>query len=304
VTVAVETEGLTKRYGERVAVDGLSLRLRAAMVTGFVGPNGAGKTTTIRMLLGLVRPTAGIGRVLGEPLGRPERFLARVGALVEAPAFYPGLSGRDNLRRLARVGGIEARRVAEVLEVVGLADRAGDRFGAYSLGMKQRLGVAAALLPDPSLVIRDEPANGLDPAGIRQMRALLRGLADSGTTVFVSSHLLSEIETICDQLVLIAGGRLRFQGPIGELLAEREPVLRAAPEHARQLGSLARLAERAGYAAWVEDEEVHVRAPLGWAAELNRRAMRAGITLVRLGHARPSLEEAFLAVTEEERVPS
>jgi ABC-2 type transport system ATP-binding protein len=288
ITVAVETEGLTKRYGDRVAVDGLGLRLQAGVVTGFVGPNGAGKTTTIRMLLGLVRPTAGGGRVLGHSLAHPERFLARVGALVEAPPFHPGLSGRDNLRLLARVGGIDPRRVAETLDVVGLASYAGDPFRSGSLGMKKRLGVAAALLPDPLLVLLDEPANGLNPAGIWQMRALLRSLANSGTTAFVSSHLSSEIESICDQLVLIVDGRLRFQGPIGELLANRRPVLRAAPEHAQHLVSLALLAERPGYAAWVEDDEVHVQAPPGWQAELNRER-NAGRHHARAPRSRPAV---------------
>jgi ABC-2 type transport system ATP-binding protein len=295
--LAVETNGLTKHYGDRAAVEGLDLRLRRGAVTGFVGPNGAGKTTTIRMLLGLVRPTTGTGTVLGEPLAHPERYLGRVGALIEAPAFYPALSGRDNLRALARLGGLEPSRIGEALALVGLSGRAADPCRSYSHGMKQRLGVAAALLPDPQLLILDEPTNGLDPAGIREMRGLLRRLADSGVTVFVSSHLLSEVEAICDELVLIAAGRLRFQGSIGELLARQRPVLRATPERPEDLPALVALVAGAGLEPQVEDGAVRVRAPAGWAGVINRRAMNAGITLIGLTAQHPSLEEAFFAAT-------
>jgi ABC-2 type transport system ATP-binding protein len=295
--LAVETRGLTKRYGDRAAVDELDLRLRRGAVTGFVGPNGAGKTTTIRMLLGLVRPTTGKGTVLGEPLTHPERYLGRVGALIEAPAFYPALSGRDNLRALARLGGLEPGRIGEALERVGLSGRATDPVRSYSHGMKQRLGVAAALLPDPQLLILDEPTNGLDPAGIREMRGLLRRVADGGATVFVSSHLLSEVEAICDDLVLIAAGRLRFQGSIRELLDGQRSVLRATPEWPEDLPRLVALVASAGLEPRVEDGEVQVRASAGWAGVINRRAMKAGITLVGLAAQRPSLEEAFFAAT-------
>jgi ABC-2 type transport system ATP-binding protein len=297
--LAVETHGLTKRYGDRAAVEGLDLRLRRGAVTGFVGPNGAGKTTTIRMLLGLVRPTTGTGTVLGEPLTHPERYLGRVGALIEAPAFYPALSGRDNLRALALLGGLESARIAEMLGLVGLSGRAADPVRSYSHGMKQRLGVAAALLPDPALLMLDEPTNGLDPAGIREMRGLLRRLADGGTTVFVSSHLLSEVEAICDDLVLIAAGRLRFQGSIGELLARQRPVLRATPEWPEDLPALVALIVSAGLEPHVEDGAVRVRAPARWAGVINRRAMKAGITLVGLTTEQPSLEDAFFAATED-----
>jgi ABC-type multidrug transport system ATPase subunit len=188
--LAIETRGLTKRYGDDiVAVDGLALRVRRGEVYGFLGPNGAGKTTTLRMLLGLVRPTAGGATVLGAPPGAPEG-LARIGAMVEAPALYPYLSGRDNLRVLAGHAGVAEPRVDAVLEEVGLSARAGDRSRTYSLGMKQRLGVAAALLKDPELLILDEPTNGLDPAGMRDMRRLLRALGEGGRTVLLSSHLL------------------------------------------------------------------------------------------------------------------
>ena len=219
------TSGLTKRFGKRLAVDGLDLRIPAGSITGFVGQNGAGKTTTIRMLLGLIRPTAGTGTVLGHPLGRTSAYLARVGALIEGPTFYPSLSGRENLMVLARLGGLEHARVDEVLVRVGLGPRRLDPFRTYSLGMRQRLGIAAALLPRPELLVLDEPTNGLDPHGIAEIRAMLRSFADEGMTVFVSSHLLAEIQQICEHLVVIEAGRLLFQGGVEELLAARAPEL-------------------------------------------------------------------------------
>src|SRR6059058_291270 len=188
-TPAIETHGLSKHFGQRKAVDGLTISIPAATIAGFVGPNGAGKTTTIRLLLGLVRPSAGSATILGQRLTHPERYLPDVGALVEAPAFYPSLSGWTNLEVLAHLGGYPRSRVGQLLELVGLSDRAKDPVRKYSQGMKQRLGVAMALLPDPDLLILDEPANGLDPLGIIQIRDLLRGLREQGKTIFLSSHL-------------------------------------------------------------------------------------------------------------------
>ena len=222
---AVVTHGLTKRFGKRIAVDGLDLRIPAHSITGFVGPNGAGKTTTIRMLLGLIRPSAGEGTVLGHPLGHARAYLPRVGALIEGPTFYPALSGRENLMVLARLGGIDRKRVDGALERVGLSERGLDPFRTYSLGMRQRLGIAAALLPGPELLVLDEPTNGLDPHGIAEIRAMLRSFADDGMTVFVSSHLLAEIQQICEHLIVIETGRLLFQGGVDELLAARAPEL-------------------------------------------------------------------------------
>ena len=218
-------------------VDAVDIEIPAGVVSGFVGPNGAGKTTTLRMLLGLVRPSDGTGEVLGAGIARPQDYLGQVGALIEAPAFYPTLSGRRNLEVLARLGGGRPGRpgrVGELLDQVGLGERGDDLFRSYSLGMKQRLGVAAALLPEPELLVLDEPANGLDPAGIREIRALLRRLADGGMTVFVSSHLLSEIEAVCDHLVVIDGGRIRFQGPTRALVDGQRSEIVAAPEHAEE----------------------------------------------------------------------
>src|SRR5579872_3964036 len=199
--VAIRARGLTKRYGSRTAVDGIDLDIPTGVIAGFVGPNGSGKTTTIRMLLSFVAPTAGTAEVLGVPVDRPGDYLPRVGALIEGPAFYWWLSGRRNLEILAALGGIPASRVDEVLDVVELRERAADRVLGYSLGMKQRLGIAAALLPRPQLLILDEPANGLDPSGIQDMRRLLARLRDQGVTIFISSHILSELEQIADWIL-------------------------------------------------------------------------------------------------------
>lgn len=291
---------LSKRFKELLAVDGIDIDLPSGVVGGFVGPNGAGKTTTIQLLLGLVRPTSGTARVLGEPIGHPERYLRRVGALIEAPSFYPALSGRRNLEVLTRLGRLDKSRIDEVLALVELTDRANDRVKTYSLGMKQRLGVAAALLPDPELVILDEPTNGLDPAGIREMRSVMRGLADRGITVLVSSHLLREIEAICDHLMMIDHGRIVFQGPISGLLDAQRSGLIARPEHTSDLAKLLALCTAAGKPASIDGEMLHVTAEEDWAAELNRLAFGAGITLRGLEVTRATLEEAFFAITDAE----
>ena len=210
--LAVSTAGLTKRFGDRTVVEDVALAIPAGSVCGFVGPNGAGKTTTIRMLLGLVRPTSGSGMILGGSLAEPATYLRKVGALIEAPAFYPQLSGRENLKVLARLGQLPLAAVDPVLERSGLLARAGDRYRSYSLGMKQRLGIAAAMLAGPELLILDEPTNGLDPAGIVEMRGLIKSFASDGITVLVSSHLISEIEQICDYVVMIRAGRSSTRG--------------------------------------------------------------------------------------------
>ena len=294
--LAIETRELTKRYGEIVAVNDLSLKLPRGGVIGFVGPNGAGKTTTIRMLMGLIRPTSGEAWVLGEPISRPSAYLDKVGALIEAPAFTPQLSGRRNLRALAMLGGQDASRVDPVLDRVGLAGRADDAYKQYSLGMKQRLGIAAALLPDPELLVLDEPTNGLDPAGIREMRALLRSLGDAGKTVFVSSHLLAEVQRMCDRLVILRKGEMIFQGSVDELLAEHAGIV-ASPEDPQQRDALVRLVEAAGHGAEVRDSAVLVRAPASWAATLNVSAMKAGIVLREIRSQTGDLEETVLGMT-------
>jgi ABC-type multidrug transport system ATPase subunit len=222
----IETRNLTKRYGSRIiAVDSLSLTVRRGEVYGFLGPNGAGKTTTLRMLLGLIRPTSGTASVLGRPPGDPES-LARIGALIESPAFYPHLSGWRNLCVIARYAGVPKERIEGALEAVELTDRASDKFRTYSQGMKQRLGVAAALLKDPELLILDEPTNGLDPAGMADMRALIRRLGSGDRTVLLSSHLLGEVEQICDRVGVIRNGKLVAQGTVGELRGQARLLVR------------------------------------------------------------------------------
>lgn len=215
---AIETHGLSKHFGKHAAVDGLTISVPAGTIAGFIGPNGAGKTTTIRLLLGLVRPDAGSAMILGYPLTNSPGYLPRVGALIEAPAFYPSLSARANLEVLARLGGYSSSRVREVLDLVELSDRAHDRVGSYSLGMKQRLGVAMALLPDPDLLILDEPANGLDPLGIIGTRDLLRRLREQGKTIFLSSHLLGELEQVADWLVVLHQGKALYNGSASAFL--------------------------------------------------------------------------------------
>ncbi|MBX6764720.1 MAG: ATP-binding cassette domain-containing protein [Rubrobacteraceae bacterium] len=292
----VETRNLTKRYGRINAVDGLDLTVRRGEVYGFLGPNGAGKTTTLRMLLGLVRPTSGSASVLGGEPGAPEG-LKRVGALVESPAFYPYLSGRDNLRVIARYCGAPPSRVDEMLETVELSGRAKDRFKKYSLGMKQRLGVAAALLKDPELLILDEPTNGLDPKGMADMRELIRRLGRGERTVLLSSHLLGEVEQICDRVGVIRKGHLVAEGTVAELRSKAGLLVRAAP-----LEDAAKIAE-----GLVGVEEVEVSGGLlrlttdpGRAAEINRRLVSAGLDVSELRPAEQSLEEVFLELTAEE----
>src|SRR5262249_31655616 len=225
-TLALATRGLRKSYGKRLALDGLDLSVPAGVVYGFLGPNGAGKTTTMRLLTGLLHPDAGSIELLGRPFARGDRHrLFEVGALVESPSFYPYLSGRANLRELATAGApVPQTRVEALLELVGVRERAKAKVSSYSLGMKQRLGIAGALLSDPKLLLLDEPANGLDPAGIVAMRETLRHLASIGKTVFVSSHLLAEVQVLADVVGIIAKGRLVREGPLESLLTDQGVV--------------------------------------------------------------------------------
>ena len=298
-SLAVSTTGLTKRFGDRTVVDGVNLAIPGGAVCGFVGPNGAGKTTTIRMLLGLIRPTSGSGSILGGSLTDPASYLHKVGALIESPAFYPQLSGRDNLKALARLGQIPAATIETALARVGLADRAGDKYRSYSLGMKQRLGIAAALLPGPELLILDEPTNGLDPAGIVEMRGLIRSFAGDGITVLVSSHLISEIEQVCDHIVMIRGGLLVHQGPVAELQAGQRPDIVLAPEYGTDLEQLARMLELSGLSVATNqaDGTAVVEASGASAADINRYAARNGITLRQISERTHSLEQVFFELT-------
>jgi ABC-2 type transport system ATP-binding protein len=302
----VRTDGLTKRYGSRLAVNGLDLEVPAGVVAGFIGPNGAGKTTTMAMLLGLVRPTAGRGTVLGASLSEPAAYLGRIGALIETPAFWPGLSGVENLRVVARLGEHDSGRIPEVLSLVGLDARGGDRFREYSLGMKQRLGIAAALLGDPELLVLDEPTNGLDPAGINEMREFILELADGRRTVLVSSHILSELEHVSDWLIVIDDGSLLYQGRAAGFLGHVPLVLALAPERAGDLAQLEAIARADGHDAHREDDEVVMPVAeadsRAAAAALNRAAAANGIVLTELHLRRPSLESQYLgALGKEER---
>ena len=290
----VETEGLTKRYGGRAAVVSLDLRVRRGEVYGFLGPNGAGKTTTLRMLLGLVRPTSGAARVLGHGPG-DEAALARLGALVETPGFYAHLSGGDNLRVLARYSGVGSSRVEAVLKEVDLLDRARDKFRSYSQGMKQRLGMAAALLKNPELLILDEPTNGLDPEGVAGMRDLIRSLGRGERTVLLSSHLLAEVEQVADRVGVVRQGRLVAEGTVEELRGRERLLVRATP-----LDRALRVAERLEGAkdAEVADGALTLATDEGLAAAtVVRRLVDAGLDVHEVRAAERSLEEVFLDLT-------
>jgi len=297
---AISLRGLSKSYGDRVAVDDLTIDVPAGVVAGFVGPNGAGKPTTMAMLLGLVKPSGGDGVVLGGPLRDPGSYLGRVGALVEGPAFYPALTGAQNLAVLATAGGHDVQEIPRLLALVGLQARGDDRFRRYSFGMKQRLGIAGALLGDPRLLILDEPINGLDPAGVHEMRGLIGRLAGRQRTVLVSSHVLAELEQVCDWLVVIDGGRLVFQGPADELLGRTGDSLVVVPEHPRDVRRLHDLLAAAGHAGTAHDEHLEFacdgREPRVLAAALNRAAGERGIVLAELRLARTSLEDRYLSM--------
>lgn len=291
----VETRRLTKRYGERiVAVDSLDLRVRRGEVYGFLGPNGAGKTTTLRMLLGLARPTSGQAMVAGAAPGTPEG-LARIGAMIESPAFYPFLSGRDNLRVMAKHAGVPEARIDVVLEEVDLAKRAADRFATYSQGMKQRLGVAAALLKDPELLILDEPTNGLDPAGVAEMRTLIRQLGQGRRTVLLSSHLLVEVEHVCDRVGVIRNGKLVAEGTVDELRGKDTLRVRAEPlDQARSLVAQMRSVDDVA----VDGDGLRIATDPARTAEINRRLVESGIEVNELHWERPALEDVFLELTQ------
>ena len=295
--LAISVRDLSKKYGERMAVSHINFDVPLGTVCGFVGPNGSGKTTTMRMLLGLISHTGGNGQVLDASIDEPEKYLSRVGAMIEGPAFYPALTGAENLRVLATLGGFPQERVQTLLDQVGLGDRAKSKYKTYSLGMKQRLGIAAALLPNPKLLMLDEPTNGLDPEGIQEVRALLRSLADNGTTVFVSSHLLSELEIISDYLVMLRKGEVVFAGKIEELLLAQQHVIIAKGQNPGDLEKILTLATGMGHTASIRNNEVHIQANADWAATLNRAAFDAGITLAQLSPQVPNLEETFFEMT-------
>ncbi len=297
---AIETRQLTKHYHGRAAVENLSLEVQSGEVFGFLGPNGAGKTTTIAMLLGLVRPTSGQALVLGHDVQQnPTAALRQVGAMIEAPAFYPYLSGRNNLRVLARADALPNARVEAVLTTVELERRARDKVGTYSQGMKQRLAIAAALLPDPELIILDEPTNGLDPAGTVEVRELIRSLAAGGRTIFLCSHLLHEVEQVCQRVAILKEGRLLAQGTVTDLLQRGQGIqVRVVDESQRALDLLRQV-------DWIQaveqqDDLLIIDAPGERAPQINSLLTHNDIDVAEVRAREESLEAFFLEVTGAE----
>jgi ABC-type multidrug transport system ATPase subunit len=292
----ITIRGLKKRYRRNEALHGIDLDIPEGKVTAFLGPNGAGKTTTLRMLLGLARPTTGSIVVAGTAPGTPAG-LSRIGAMIEAPAFYPFLSGRDNLRVMAKYAGVPAASIEAALEEVELSARADDRFSTYSQGMKQRLGVAAALLKDPELLILDEPTNGLDPAGMAEMREFIRSLGKGERTVVLSSHLMGEVEQVCDRVGVIRDGSLVAEGTVDELRGSAGLRVRAEPlaEAARLIGALPgvdRLTRGDGVLDVTVDPS---KAPV-----INRMLVEADVAVWELSPQQASLEEVFLELTKSQ----
>jgi ABC-type multidrug transport system ATPase subunit len=299
--VAVRTIDLRKTYltrsGRRAAVSGLTMTVPHGGVHGFLGPNGSGKTTTIRMLLGLVRPDSGTAEIFGEPVPRGlPTVVDRVGAIVESPKFFPAFTGRQNLTLLAKAIGSPRGRVDDVLDATRLRERAGDRFAAYSLGMKQRLAIAATLLKDPDLLVFDEPTNGLDPAGIREVRDTMRSLGEQGRTVLVSSHILAEVEQVADTVSIVGRGRLLAEGPVSEILGgaqtTRVRVGVASPERAEEL------LRQEGFE--VSRDSGHLLVDADDPALVTRILAGHGLYVSELVPVRPDLESAFLALTSGE----
>jgi ABC-2 type transport system ATP-binding protein len=301
-TPAIETSGVTKRFGARTAVDGVELLVPRGSAFGFLGPNGAGKTTMIRMLLGLTRASAGQMRVLGHPVPADRAAaLQRVGAIVEDPRFHNHLSGRENLRIVAAVRGPEAdARIAPALARVGLSERADDKVKRYSLGMRQRLGVARCLLADPLLLILDEPTNGLDPGGIQEFREMIRAMVEQeGRTVFLSSHLLDEVEKICDAAAIVDRGKVITQGPIAELAegGAHSELIVGVDDRERAIGLLEGLDQVREARRSDDGLRVVLSGGPETAAQINVQLVSAGIAVTRLEPVRHSLEQRFLEVT-------
>jgi len=299
VTTPVEVRGLRKHYGSIAAVNGVDLTVDEGDVYGYLGPNGAGKTTTLRMILGLIRRDGGDVKLFGRD---PESGIAALGGVagfVESPAFYPYLSGRENLRGLAALDGLGAgaKRLDEALDQVGLLDRARDRVGGYSLGMRQRLGIAASLIRDPKLLVLDEPANGLDPAGIRDMRTLIGRLHDEGVTILYSSHLLAEVEEVCNRVAIVDGGAISFEGSLDELrssFGESYRLETAAND------AVPAFAKSCGIEARIHDGAVHFDAPVDAIDRLTIALGREGIAIRALRQEHRSLEDLFFRLTEGE----
>jgi ABC-2 type transport system ATP-binding protein len=296
VTYVVESASLTKRYGDVLAVDDLTFNIEAGTITGFLGPNGAGKSTTLRMLLGLAKPTRGNATIFGKPYDELETPALRVGAVLEATDFHPGRSGRDHLRTLSRAVGLPDSRVDEVLSLVELQDAAKRRVKGYSLGMRQRLGLASALLGNPDLLVLDEPANGLDPEGVRWLRDFLRDFASGGRTVLISSHVLAEIAQTVDQVLIISHGRLIIESTLDDLTARVGGVVRV---QSPKLDELAQALQREGIVTMRNNE--HALLAQGTTRErVGDIALAKGIAIYELLTEGSSLEEVFLDLTSEE----
>jgi ABC-2 type transport system ATP-binding protein len=299
----VRTYELTKQYKKRLAVNMVNLEAYRGDVFGLLGPNGAGKTTIIRMLLGLIAPSAGRAEVFGfDPMKERAEVLRRVSAIVEAPALYPSLSGRDNLKAMALAAGIEnTSKIEEVLERINLADRAKDRYGTYSLGMKQRLCIAAALLTDPQLIILDEPTNGLDPAGMAEIRQLIRELTTQGCTVFLSSHLLNEVQQVCNRVAVIKNGRIIVHGLVEKLLAGKSWVqVRVAPGEQTQAVEILE-AKNFGRVRF-EGEYLVIDRPASYSAEINQSLAFSHIFAAEVTPRTQSLEEYYLDLTNKDEI--
>jgi ABC-2 type transport system ATP-binding protein len=289
----VEVRRLTRSFGGSAALAGLSFTVPRGGVTALLGPNGAGKSTTLRVLLGLVRPDGGEARVFGEDVRHPHRYLRRVGAVIEGPTFQAGLSGRDNLRVQARLAGLSDRAVDQALERVGFSDRAKERAGRLSLGQRQRLGLAAALLGEPALLLLDEPQNGLDPDGVAQLRHLLQELGSSGVTVVLSSHALAEVERVAQRLVVLRGGVAVYEGEMAALREAAGSDLVIEVDDGDDLPRVVELAQHRGHLVRRDGAAILIRGGPLEAAELNRAAHDLGVTLRRIEHRTPSLEDLF-----------
>jgi ABC-2 type transport system ATP-binding protein len=294
--LVIEAINLTKRYDEKLAVNDVSFTVRPGVVTGFLGPNGAGKSTTMRMIVGLDRPTSGTVQVNGQPFAQHRRPLREVGALLEARAVHTGRSARNHLLAMAATTGVTRERVEDVIDMVGLRDVAGKRVGAFSLGMGQRLGIAAALLADPHTLILDEPVNGLDPDGVRWIRTLLRQLASEGRTIFLSSHLMSEMAVTADHVIVVGQGRLLRDQPMAEFIAQASSaVVRVRSPQTTQLAEI--VASYGGAVDAVEEGTLMVRDLSS--DQIGIAAAAASITLYELAPQEASLEEAYMALTEQ-----
>jgi ABC-2 type transport system ATP-binding protein len=298
----IEVRGLVKHYGQLTAVDGVDLTVQTGDVYGYLGPNGAGKTTSLRMMLGLIRPTAGTVRLFGRDPNETARALDGVAGFVEAPTFYPYMSARRNLQLLAAFDGDDASgRIDAALDTVELSDRAGDRVGGYSHGMRQRLGIAAALLRTPSLLLLDEPATGLDPAGMRDMRVLIRRLADDGMTVLLSSHLLAEVEELCNRVAILRSGRIVYEGTIAALARGAGTVYRLATTDDERARAIC-LAQQGIGEPGVTHGRITFSASEAAVGELSRALVEAGVLIHELAPQTVTLEDLFFSLTEGDAV--